>query len=187
DRNHALAHVVAGQGYLGGLGQALPLHIVLQRTGQGRAKTGQVRTAVPLRDVVGEAIHGFLIRISPLHRNLNRDRVLLSHQADDVGVQWRLQLGQVLDKGADAAFVGEDFALPFTSLVDEFDGDARIQERQLTQALDQHLVPKLEVVAERFPAWPKAYKRTPAARCALDLQRVKRRAVAVFLQVLEAV
>src|SRR5690606_32207121 len=53
DRNHALAHVVAGQRDLGLFGDAVLLDVVAQRARQRRAEADQVGTAVLLRDVVG--------------------------------------------------------------------------------------------------------------------------------------
>ena len=110
-RDHAFAHVVAGQGDLGLLGDAVLLDVVAQRAGQRGAEAGQVGAAILLRDVVGEAEHRFLVGVGPLQGDVHGDAVLFAGDRDHVGMQRRLQLRQVLDEGADAALVLEQVAL----------------------------------------------------------------------------
>ena len=81
--------------------------VVRQRARQRRAEAGEVRAAVLLRNVVGEAEHRFLVRVGPLHRDVDRDAFVLRRERDNLLVQRRFQLRQVLDERADAALVLE--------------------------------------------------------------------------------
>ena len=38
-----------------------------------------MRTAIPLRNVVGKAQNAFVVRVIPLHRDFNRDIVFLAN------------------------------------------------------------------------------------------------------------
>ncbi len=98
-----------------------------------------------LRDVVGEAEHGFLIGVGPLQRHVDHDAVLLPGDRDDIGMQGRLQLRQMLDEAADAALVLEQIPTPFAAGIAQLDLDAGIEERQLAQAPRQDLVLELHV------------------------------------------
>ncbi|CAM5290421.1 hypothetical protein RLIN73S_04688 [Rhodanobacter lindaniclasticus] len=186
-RDHAFAHVVAGQGHLGVPGQAFLLDVVLQRAGQRRAETGEVGAAVALRDVVGEAEHGLVVGVGPLHRHLHHDAILIGSQADHVRVQRGFQLGQMLHERADAALVGKRVLPPLPALVLQFDGHARVEEGQFTQALGQDLVVEVDVVGERGRAGQEAHDGAAAARRANLLQRKQRFPERVFLLVLVTV
>ena len=89
--------------------------------------------AVTLRNIVGEAEHGLLVGIGPRKGRLDRDVVLLGIEGDHVGMQRGLELGQVLDEGADAAFMLEGIVL-VGALVDQPRSSPRNQEAQLAQA-----------------------------------------------------
>ncbi|KAG1184658.1 hypothetical protein G6F35_015046 [Rhizopus arrhizus] len=106
-RDHAFAHVVAGQVDLGLLGDAVLLDVVVEHAGQRTTEAGEVGTAVLLRDVVGEAVHRLLVGVGPLQRHVHHDVVVLAGDRDDVRVQRGLQLRQMLHEAADAAFVVE--------------------------------------------------------------------------------
>ena len=70
----AFAHVVAGRLDLGLLGQLVVGDVLVDDAGHGRAQAGQVRAAVALRDVVGEAQHAFAVAVVPLHRHFHAHR-----------------------------------------------------------------------------------------------------------------
>ena len=126
--DHAFAHVVAGQGDLGLLGDAVLFDVVAQRARQRRAETDQVGAAVLLRDVVGEAEHRFLVGVGPLQRRRRRRCRPARRTPRSRWMQRGLQLGQVLDEAADAAFVLEHVALALAALVDQVDADAGVEE-----------------------------------------------------------
>ena len=73
DGGEALAGVVAGHGDLLFLEGRRLLDEVVERARQCGAETGQVRAAVALRDVVGEAVHRLLVGVVPLHRHFHGD------------------------------------------------------------------------------------------------------------------
>src|SRR5690606_6145041 len=91
-RDHAFAHVVAGQADLGLLGQAALLDVVAERARQRGTEADQVGAAILLRDVVGIAEHRFLVAVGPLQGDVHGDPVLFAGHRDHVGVQRRLQL-----------------------------------------------------------------------------------------------
>ena len=59
--------------------------------------------AVTLRNVVGEALHAFLIRVVPLHGAFDRHAVPFAQRVEDVRVQHRFVAVHVFDKRAHAA------------------------------------------------------------------------------------
>ncbi len=186
DRDHAFAHVVAGQVDLGLLGDAVLFDVIAQGAGQRGAETGQMGTAVLLGDVVGEAEHRFLVSVGPLQRHVHGDAVGFAGHRNDVRVQRGLQLGQVLDEAANAAFVLEDILAAFAAFVDQGDLDARVEERQLAQAAGQDVVMELDV-GEDFGRRPETGQRTALARGFQLLQRIDRLAEPVFLLVVETI
>ena len=62
---------------LGRLEQIGRFDVVAERARQRRAETGQMRAAVLLRNVVGEAEAGFLVGVGPLHRDVDDDALLV--------------------------------------------------------------------------------------------------------------
>ena len=106
-----------------------------------------MRAAVALRDVVGEALHDFGIAVVPLHCDIDGDIVFFAAGLEALGVQHRLALVHVFDEAAHAAGVGEVFALA-GAVVDQFDLDAVVQERQFAQALGQNVVMEIDVTED---------------------------------------
>ena len=184
-RNQALAHVVARERDLGGALDAGGLDVVRERARQRGAKAGEMRAAVLLRNVVREAERRFLVRVGPLHRDVDGGAFVLGRERDDLLVQRRLQLREVLDERADAAFVLERVVL-LRALVGELDLDARVQERQLAEPLRQNVIVKF-CICENCRARVEAHRRAATIRGADDFQRIFRLAEAVFLAMLVAV
>ena len=91
----------------------------------------------------------------------------------------------MLDEGADAAFVLE-YVVAFGALLDQFDLDAGIQERQFAQALGQDVVVEFGL-GEYRAARQEAHGRAAQRRGADAAQRILRLAEMVFLLVLAAV
>ena len=141
--------------------------------------------AVLLRNVVGEAEHGFLVGIGPLHRDVDRGALMRDTEVDDLAMQRCLQQGQMLDERADTALVLEDI-VPAAALVEQLDLDARIQERQLAQALGEDVVVELDR-RKRRQARMEAHRGAALCRGTDQLERVQRLAERVFLAVLEAI
>jgi hypothetical protein len=190
-RDHAFAHIVAGQRHLRLLGDAALLDVVAQRAGQRGAETDQVGTAVLLRNIVGEAEHRFLIGIGPLQGDVDGNAVHFAGHRDDIRVQRRLQLRQVLDEGADATFVLEHIladilAAGAAALIDQRDLDAGIEERQFAQPLRQDVVVELDV-AEDLHRRLEAQQGAALVRSFELLERIQRLAERVFLLVVIAI
>jgi len=82
-RRQALARVVAGGRDLVLLAGEFALDVVVQRLRQRRPEAGQVRTAVPLRDVVGVAGHRLCVRIVPLDCKFDADAVTFAAEPDN--------------------------------------------------------------------------------------------------------
>ncbi len=144
----AFAHVVAGGLDLGLLGQFVVGDVLVDDAGHRRAQPGQVRAAVALRDVVGEAQHAFAVAVVPLHRHFHADRHAarrgLGGNREHVGVQHGLAAVDVFDEALHAAREREVLFLAL-ALVDQADLHAIVQERQLAQALGEDLVVILDV------------------------------------------
>ncbi|MNN91405.1 hypothetical protein D3C81_2095190 [compost metagenome] len=84
--------------------------------------------AILLRDVVGEAVHRFLVGVGPLQGDVDNDVVVFARDGDDVGMQRVLQLRQVLDEAADTAFVVEIVTTAFAALIDQGNAHAGVEE-----------------------------------------------------------
>ncbi len=134
-----LAHVVAGGLDLGLLRLLAFLDVLVEHPRHRRAQAGEVRAAVLLRDVVGEADDVFLVGVVPLHRHVDADAVLLALRAEHVRVQHGLGAVHVLDEALDAAGEGEVLLLA-GALVDQHDAHAVVEEGQLPQAARQDVV-----------------------------------------------
>ena len=102
-----------------------------------------MRAAVALRNVVGEALHRFRIRVVPLHRDLDDDAVFFTDRVEDPRMQDRLAAVHEFDEGLDASGIREVLARAI-ALIGELDLDAVVQERQLADALRQNLGVKFD-------------------------------------------
>ena len=116
-REHAgqpLARVVAGERHLLLLGDAAFVGIVVDHARQRRAETRQMRAAVALRNVVGEAQDILVIAVVPPQGAVDRDAVLLAVDHDRLGQHGHLGAVEIAHEGGDAAFV-EAARSPFGS------------------------------------------------------------------------
>ena len=135
-RREALAAVVAGQRDLFALGDGVGIAVDLAR--QRAAKAGQMRAAVALRDVVGEAQHVLMIAVVPPQRRLDADAVHVGVDHDRGGHHRLLVAVEVFDEFLDAALVHHLLALlDRVAHVGEHDVDAGIEEREFAQAMLQ--------------------------------------------------
>ena len=144
DASQAFPHVVAGGLHFRSLGELVLLDVLIQRARHRRAQRREMRAAVALRNVVGEAQHRFLVRIVPLHGDFHADAIALAQRVEDVRMQDGLGAVDELDECANAAGELEDLFLA-VALVDQLDAHAIVQERELAQALGQDVVVELDV------------------------------------------
>ena len=116
--------------------------VVVERPGQGRAKTGHVRPAFDRVDVVhiGMEILGVLRRV--LQGDLVTDAFLLAGHVDDFLVQRVAGPIQMLDELDDAPLVQELLAL-IVAFVEKLDPHAAVEERQFLQPLVEQVVAEL--------------------------------------------
>src|SRR5690606_21388189 len=116
---------------LGLFGQFVIGNVFVQNTRHGGAQTGQVGTAVALRNVIGKAQHGFGVAVVPLHGNVDTHGCIahcrLGADREHIGVQYGFSAVDVLNKTFDATQEGKVFFLAL-ALVDEADFYAVIQE-----------------------------------------------------------
>ena len=129
------------------LGELVLVDVLVDDAGHRRAQAGQVRAAVALRDVVGEAEHLFVVAVVPLHRRFDGDPLLLGRDVEDGRMEDVLGAVDVVDEAPDAADEGEILFLVF-ALVDQLDLDAVVEEREFAQSLRQDLVVELDVVED---------------------------------------
>ena len=96
-----------------------------------------MRAAVALRDVVGEAQHGFMKTVVPGQRELDPDagRRIVGDRTDARIEHWHLGTVEIFDEGAQPALVEQvDHHGRRVALVADRDAQARIKERQFAQA-----------------------------------------------------
>jgi len=129
------------------------LDVVVEHPRHRRAQPGDVRAAVLLRNVVGEGEQVLGVGVVPLHRHLDPDRRAghgrFGGDVEDVRVQDRLGLVDVLDEAPDAAGEGKVLFLA-GALVVEPDAHAVVEERELAQPLGQDLVVELDDAEDRL-------------------------------------
>src|SRR5208282_2443304 len=78
---------------------------------QRAAEAGEVRAAVALRDVVGEAQHGLVVAVVPPQRALDAGAFALGLHDDRLRHQRRLVAVEIFDECLDAALVAQLLAL----------------------------------------------------------------------------
>ena len=130
----ALAHVLAGQRHLFLFGDAAVVGVGVDGAGQRGAEAGEMRPAVALRDVVGEAQHRLVIAVGPLHRDFEQDVVTLAADRDRRRMQHLLGAVEIVRKGFETAFEmqGDGFWLDPARVV-QHQRDAAVQKGELAQ------------------------------------------------------
>jgi hypothetical protein len=81
--------------------------VSVDRARQRRLEADDVRPTLDRVDVVRERVHVLDVALVPLERDLDLDAVARALQIDDVGMDRRLRLVQMLDERDDAALVEE--------------------------------------------------------------------------------
>ena len=178
NRGQSFPHVVPGGLGLGLLCGFARLDVMVERPGHCRAQRSQMGSAVALGNVVGEAEHGFLIRIVPLHGDLDGDAFLFGRGMEDFGMEDVLVSVDVFDEAPDSAGEGEILFLSAPE-VGHLDLDAVVQEGKLPEPLGQDVVMVFDV-AEHFPARQEMdFSAVPVALPG-HLERLDRLALAEF-------
>ena len=139
DADQALTHIIAGEARILLLQQLVRLGVLVDRARERRAETGQVSAAVGVGDRVGEAQNLVVVTRVVLHHTVHDDFVLGRVERDRLGVDDLLVFADLLDELHDALLVKKRLRLAVLALVNQHDGDARIQERQLAQSMVQNL------------------------------------------------
>ena len=180
--NQAFTRIVAGGADFRFFAVALFVHIGVKGTGHRRAEAGEVSTAVTLRNVVGKAVDVFLEAVVPLQGHFHADTVFFGGEIENIRVDRRFVLVEILNERLDAAFVVEMvfFAI---ALIAQADRDAGVQERQLAQAFRQDVIFKFGDIGEGFQAWPETHHGAGFVGFASHGQRCLRHTVFVHLLV----
>jgi len=108
-----------------------------------------MRPTIPLRDIVGEALHRLLVAIVPLHGNFNRHAIPLTHCVEHLRVQGRLVPVHILHKARHTT--GERKILFFArTFVVQDNADPIIEKGQLANPLSQQLIVELNLAKGFF-------------------------------------
>ena len=110
-RGQTFAAIVAGQRHLLLARGAAGFGIAGDLARQCAAEAGQMRAAVALRNVVGEAEHALVVAVVPPHRAIDADALALGLDDDRLRHQRRLVAIEIFDEGLDAAVVAQFLAL----------------------------------------------------------------------------
>ena len=138
------AHVIAGNGRVLFLQQVVLLGVLVDGAGQRRAEAGQMRAAVGIGDRVGEAEDLVVVAVGVLQHAIHEHVLILAvnfarsfaSDRNGLGMQRLLAPAELPDELLDAVLVKKRLGL-LVALVREHDLDARIQKRQLAQAVGQ--------------------------------------------------
>ena len=135
-RGQTFAAIVAGERHLFLARGADGFGILRDLAGQRAAEAGQMRAAVTLRDVVGEAKHALVIAVVPPKCCFHRDAFALGLDHDRLRDQRRLVAVEIFHELLDTADVFHLLALlDRVAHVGQHDVDAGIQKRQFAQAM----------------------------------------------------
>ncbi len=132
----SLARVIARQGELLLAGDASRIRVIVHDAGQGCAETRQMRAAVTLGNVVGEAEHGLVIAVVPPQCAFESDAVALGPHSNGLTNHRGLGAVKIADEGRDAAIITQlDLLGLHAATVGEDNGDAAVEKRQLAQTV----------------------------------------------------
>ena len=139
DRQHAgetFARIVARQGHFLALGDTGVAGVIIDDAGQRRAEARQVRAAVALGNVVGEAQHVLVIAVVPPGCEFDRDPVALCFQINRRADERRFCTVEIAYEFGEAAFIHHvDRARLDTARVGERNARAGIEEGQFAQTM----------------------------------------------------
>src|SRR6185503_3214281 len=120
------------------LQKAVGLRVTREGAGQCGTETRQMGPALARVDVVREREEVLLVAVVVLERNLHLDPVLLAFEEQDLRMDGRLVLIEVLDELDDAALVEEAVAALVALVLDD-DLEALVQEGQFPQSIGQRV------------------------------------------------
>src|SRR5262249_9280750 len=138
DRGQALAHVVAADVALESLEKPVGLRVAGEGACQRGPEPGEMSAPLARVDVVREREEILLVPVVVLERDLHLDVVLLALEEENLRMDRRLVLIEVLDELDDAALVEEAVA-PLVALVLDDDLEALVQKGQLAQSIGQRV------------------------------------------------
>ena len=102
-------NVVAGNRRILVFHETVGLGVLVDRLGQRRAETGQVRSAVRIRDRVGERENLIVVAVVILQHDIDEDFVALPRKDDRFGMNDLLVFAQLFDELFDPVLVEETF------------------------------------------------------------------------------
>ena len=134
--SQALAGVFAGKIDLFLLEQSRAFGVAHQLTREPAAQADEMRAAIALGDVVGEREHVLVVAVVPPQSDFDADAVALALDEDGLIDQRGLGAVEVAHEGFEAALVEQLLALGLgVAQVGQYDPDARVEERELPQAV----------------------------------------------------
>src|SRR5215469_9733022 len=143
DRGQSLTRIIAFQPQILVLDQVVFSGVGVNRAGQRRTQTRNMRPAFDRVDIVGVAEDAFMNRVGPLQGAIDVDPVAHRMEVDHV-MQRFAALVEDLDEFADSAFEMELLALA-VALVGEPDAQAAVEIRHLAQIARDQLVLELDL------------------------------------------
>src|SRR5207253_1242857 len=103
--NQTFPNIVAGNGWILVLGQAIRSGVLIDCFRQGRAKAGQMRSAVWIRNGVGETKNLIVVAVVILENAIDKSLVALSRNVDRFRMNDLLVLAQLPDEFLNAVLV----------------------------------------------------------------------------------
>ena len=138
--NQTFANVVAGNRRVLLLHQIVRARVLIDRLRQRGAKSGQMRSAVRVRNGIGETQNLIVVAVVILQDAIDKNFVALPRNIDRLGMNDLLVLAQLPDEFLNAVFVEKRLLFRrIVALVDERDFKAGIQESQFAQSRGQPL------------------------------------------------
>ena len=134
------------------LRDAALVRILVDHARQRRTEPGQMRAAIALRNVVGEAQHVLVVAVVPPQRTLNGNAVLLGGDRDRLGQHGLLGTVEILHECGDAALIVQVDGLRLgMAVVSDGDEHTRVQKGELAQPVLDGVVVEVGL-RERFRA-----------------------------------
>src|SRR5262249_33642717 len=150
-------------------GELVGFEILVESPCHRRAQAGKVGATVALRNVVREALHRLLVGVIPLHGDFDDNAVLLGERVKNIRMQHVLAAVDILHEPLHSSGKGEFLLFPGT-LVDQADGQAAVEKRELAQPLREYFIVKFNL-SENLPARQKVHFRSPLSALADYLER----------------
>src|SRR5205807_6908302 len=125
--------------------------VLIDRFGQRRAKSGQVRAAIRIRDRIGKRQNLVVVAVVVLQHNIDKYFIALPLDYDRLWVQHLFVFTELLNEFFDAVLVDKRFLLRrLAPLVSQRDLKSGIQKRELAQSRAESFELKLGCNGEDF-------------------------------------